>query len=162
MPRQRAQRWRLTDPYLDLVWAAHLGPTATLVARHLGHAFADGRSEIDIAEVAVFIGRGDDRSSGRRHVVRAFERLSAAKIVAWSPDQATITLSGYIAPAPAELLARLPSAVADVHERLQATGGPTAPATSHEPTVDAGGPSACANRAVPFGVRRRGGGGLGR
>ena len=159
VPRQFEQRWGLTGPYLDLVWAAHLGPTATLVARHLGYALARSAVVIDLAELGASVGRGDDRSAGRRHVVRAFERLSAARIVSWSPRTATITLSGYIAPAPPELLARFPAPVRAMHECLQATLPPAAPGAHSVPTLGAGGPSATATRP---GERGRGGGGLGR
>ena len=159
VPRRLEQRWGLTGPYLDLVWAAHLGPTATLVARHLGYALARSAVVIDLAELGAFVGRGDDHGAGRRHVVRAFERLSAARIVSWSPRTATITLSGFIAPAPPELLARLPAAVRAVHECLQATLPPAAPGGPARPALGAGGPSAAAARP---GERGRGGGGLGR
>ena len=152
----------MTDPYLDLVWAAHVGSTATLVARHLGHALAAVATEIDLGELGAVVGRGDDRTTGRRHVVRAFERLSAARIVSWSPRRATITLSGYIAPASAELLVRLPANVAAVHERLLATWSPSAPPTARPPTVGVARWSVLDGRSVPFGGRGHGAGGLGR
>ena len=159
IPRHLEQRWGLTGPYLDLVWAAHLGPTATLVARHLGYAFARSTPEIDLAEPGAFVGRGDASSAGRRHLVRAFERLSAARIVSWSPRTATITLSCYIAPAPPELLARLPALVRAMHDCLQATWPPTAPSGTARPTLGDAGPSAA---PAPHGECGRGGGGLGR
>ena len=159
VPRRLEQRWGLTGPYLDLVWAAHLGPTATLVARHLGYALARSAAVIDLADLGAFVGRGNDHGAGHRHAVRAFERLSAAQIVSWSPRTATLTLSGYIAPAPPELLARLPVPVRAMHECLQATLPPAAPSAPATPTWGAGGPSAAAVRP---GERGRGGGGLGR
>ena len=126
VPRELSQRWSLTDRYVELVWAARLGPTAVLVARHLGHALASNVHVIDLGDVGAFLGRGDDRAAGVRHVVRAFERLSAAGMVAWSPATATVRLSGHVAPVPAELLVRLPDVVVRVHERLLAAASPAA------------------------------------
>ena len=135
VPREPSQRWRLTDPYVELVWAARLGPTAVLVARHLGHALAGDVSVIDLRDVGAFLGRGDDRAAGARHVVRALERLSAAGMVSWSPATATVRLSGHVAPVPAELLVRLPDVVVRVHDRLLAAPCPAAAnATLSRPT----------------------------
>ena len=64
MAREPQQRRLLTDPYLDLVWAAHVGPTATLVARQLGYALGRSATEIDPVDLGAFVGRGDDRTTG--------------------------------------------------------------------------------------------------
>ena len=124
VPREPSQRWLLTDPYVELVWAARLGPTAILVARHLGHALASDVHVIDLGDVGAFLGRGDDRVPGARHVMRALERLSAAGMASWSPATATVRLSGHVAPVPAELLARMPDVVVRVHDRLAAAASP--------------------------------------
>ena len=162
VPREPSQRWRLTDPYVELVWAARLGPTTVLVARHLGHALASDVAVIELGDVGAFLGRGDDRAAGARHAVRALGRLSAAGLVSWHPATATLRLSGYVAPLPSELLARMPDVVVRVHDRLLAASGPVAAdRTVSRPTfaVPSGRSTGPASRADGGG---RSTGGLGR
>ena len=130
-PPSGSDRWRLTDPYLELVWAPHLGPTATLIARHLGHALDAAVAEIDVVMLGALVGSAADPAGGVRRVMRALRRLSAAQIVSWSPSRSTVTLSGYVAPVPTALLDRLPAEIIDMHRALLA--GPPAPGVADGP-----------------------------
>jgi hypothetical protein len=109
-------RWRLTDPYLEEVWAEFLGPTATLVARRLGRLIESrpGGAELDVGDLARSIGVAPSVA------IRALDRLHRFEVVHSDLERGLVGVSGYAPSVGDGRLFRLSEAGRFAHERLTA------------------------------------------
>jgi hypothetical protein len=78
----------LAHPYLEVVYAPVLGPTAVLLARSLGRQLMASRGPATVSAVVVALGLGlratQEHPLGRRAALRhALDRLEHAHLVRW-------------------------------------------------------------------------------
>jgi hypothetical protein len=97
------ERLSLTGTYLEHVWSEVLGPTATLVARRIGHALdqPDQPKELSLATV------GNSLGVAPAKVLWSFTRLAYFDLIAISSSPAAVVTSGLVTPVPPRLFAKL-------------------------------------------------------
>jgi hypothetical protein len=101
-PPEPGETWPFTDVYVELVWAHRLGPTATLAARHIGRHLErypnGGTLNLDTLAKSIGLSRPDAPMSSQvgrdSTIVKSIRRLTYFGVLAWSPDDATISTSG--------------------------------------------------------------------
>ena len=102
----------LTDPYVELCWAAHIGPSATLLARAFGRYLDrhSGGGTVDLREIATAIGIAGgvhhDHPTINARAARSLQRLTQFHLVSWDPASQQVTTTGRVAPVPVRLLDR--------------------------------------------------------
>lgn len=115
--RGPADRWRLSDPYVEEVWSEFLGPTATLVARRVGRV-------IEAHPNGIQIDLDDFRDSlgvARSLTFRAFRRLHRFKVVLSDMDRGLVGVSGFAPSVRSDLVPHLSESGRELHESLVAT-----------------------------------------
>lgn len=108
----------VASPYVEAVWLAVLGPSATWALRRLGTMATvcpDG-VRVELAQFAASIGLG---SSTGRNVVRTLRRLVAFGMAEWRGDAFLVRRA--VGPLPERQLRRVDSVVVERHRRLVAS-----------------------------------------
>lgn len=110
----------VASPYVEAVWLAVLGPSATWALRRLG-TMATVRPEgvrVELAQFAASLGLGS--STGRNStVVRTLRRLVAFGMAEWRGDAFLVRRA--VGPLPERQLRRVDSVVVERHRRLVAS-----------------------------------------
>ena len=111
-----ADRFRLTDPYVEEVWSEFLGPTATLIARRLGRAIEERPSgvQVEVGDLADSVGVGPSVA------LKALERLHRFEVVHCDLDRGIVGVSGYAPSVGEERVFRLSEPGRVAHERFMA------------------------------------------
>lgn len=92
IPPTTCPSFPLTHPYVELVYAPRLGPSAVLVARYLGRVLAANDKPVTICPAALSLELGmrsrNEEPLGRNsRLRRAIDRLARERLVQWIDDQ---------------------------------------------------------------------------
>lgn len=122
LPPMSFPSFELTHPYVELVYAHSLGPTAVLLARYFGRMLALHPSPIAICPIALALELGlrsssEDPLGHRSSLRKAIDRLTHQRVARWVDDN---HLAVYTAvPAVSDRVRdRLPPAARQAHDNL--------------------------------------------
>jgi hypothetical protein len=116
-------RWRASHvarPYVEMVWSELLGPTATLVARRIGHVLErpGHRRELSLTVIGNSLGVAPSK------VRWSLSRLAQFELITISSDPDAVVTSGLVTPVPTRLLAKLsPGGLLEHRELLGSSAG---------------------------------------
>jgi hypothetical protein len=120
----REPSFPLLHPYLEVVYAPLLGPTAVLLARRLGHHLTANRGPVTVDVVLLARDLGvratQNHPLGKRAALRrALDRLEHAHLVRWQGETDLGVLTG--APVLSDqTLAKLPASARKAHDHFLA------------------------------------------
>ena len=140
IPRRPGDVWPLTGPYLELVYGSLLGPTATLLARRLGHLVDSHRHRAALSIDDL----GASLSIPPARVIAGLRRLHHHGLVVFAPAEGLLGVSGFAPTLIPEQLARVSASSQLEHRRLTAQP----PAAPPPPAPPAGAPSGVSLRAA--------------
>lgn len=83
--------FRLTHPYLEVVYAPLIGPTSVLLARYLGRLLAANSGPVTVCAAALarelgLRARSDDALGKQSSLKKAIDRLEHPRLVRWVDD----------------------------------------------------------------------------
>ena len=112
---QADDRWRLSDPYIELVWSEFLGPTATLLARRFGGMIEEhpGGLDLDLGDLAVGVGVGVMAGIA----LKALDRLHRFEVVHRDAERSIVGVSGFAPSVSGGRILRLSDRGRLVHDR---------------------------------------------
>ena len=120
-PTPNVQRigFSLEHPYVEQVWVGILGPSATLLLRHLGRMVDDQPPvTIPVADLAADLGLWGHENPRAPAIRHAFERLIRFGLANDAEWPARVQLYSRVALVPRQRLIRLPERTQALHERL--------------------------------------------
>jgi hypothetical protein len=119
-PAVRQVGFPADDPYVEHVWSAVLGPSATLLLRRLPELWRHSMpATVEVAELAASLGLGRAVDGSQSRIWRAFHRLAAARL-ATPIEDGCVGVVAQVPPLSGGQLARMPGWTVDAHDRLLA------------------------------------------
>ena len=105
LPPVAQPSFELTHPYVELVYAHSLGPTAVLLARYFGRMLANHRSLIAICPLALerelrLRSNSEDPLGHRASLRRALDRVALPRVPRWVDDDHPSAYSALISGSP--------------------------------------------------------------
>jgi hypothetical protein len=113
-----AERLPMLGRYVEVVWSELLGPTATLVARRIGHVL-EGTGDCPELSLAV-VGKSLGVAPGK--VRWSLARLAYFELITIASKPNAVVASGMVIPVPTRLFAKLSPAGLLEHRELLTSG----------------------------------------
>lgn len=112
----------LTHPYVETFWLPVLGPTSTLLLRHVGARAAAGRFETSVADLSASLGLGSStgRNSSTIRSLNRLERFGLARLAPPVDGNLDVTLAAEVRVVDAKLRQRWPEGLRIAHSRAEA------------------------------------------
>lgn len=118
---QAASRFEPSHPYVEIVYAPLVGPSAILLVRSLARRLDAGDTTVDLGELGKELGLRSSSSEpfgARSPLRRALDRLAHLELV--RVHDGALQVCSSVPPLPGRLLDRLPGRALDAHRRYVA------------------------------------------